>query len=324
MPRRPPHIPQKPKRIDTLYLAHVTFEPKESKTNPKIPQLYQQFTKVFSEEASHKFPPARVWDHAIELKPDAPATLPGKIYPLSQTELQELQKFVDEHLKLGTIRLSKSPYAASFFFIKKKDGKLRPVQDYRPINHWTIRNHYPLPLIPQLIDRLWGCSLFTKFDVCWGYNNVRIKDGDQWKAAFITNQGLFEPTIMFFGLTNSPATFQMMMNTIFREEMAQGWLTIYMDNMAIHTGPKEVETSQQHQDRHRQWVKQVLTTLQKHNLFLKPEKCSFKQKEIEFLGIKVNYRQVCMDEHKVQKAQEWPEPTSVTEVRQFLGFTGFY
>ena len=106
--------------------------------------------------------------------------------------------------------------------------------------------------------------------------------------------------------------------------MAQGWLTIYMDDMAIHTGPREGETEQQHQDQHRQRVKQVLTTLQKHNLFLKPKKCSFKQKEIEFLGIKVNYGQVRMDEHKVQKAQDWPEPKSVTEVRQFLGFTGFY
>ena len=152
LPRKPLHVPKLPKRIDTLYLARVTFEPKEPSVKPKIPQPYQQFTKVFSEEALHEFPPARVWDHAIELKPDAPATLPGKIYPLSQTELQELQKFMDEHLKRGTIRPSKSPYAASFFFIKKKDGKLRPVQDYRPINHWTIRNHYPLPLIPQLID----------------------------------------------------------------------------------------------------------------------------------------------------------------------------
>ena len=123
---------------------------------------------------------------------------------------------------------------------------------------------------------------------------MRIKDGDQWKAAFITNQGLFEPTVMFFGLTNSPATFQTMMNTIFREEMAQGWLTIYMDDMAIHTGPREGETEQQHQDRHHQRVKQVLTTLQKHNLFLKPEKCSFEQVEIEFLGIKVNYGQVLL------------------------------
>ena len=153
---------------------------------------------------------------------------------------------------------------------------------------------------------------------------MRIKDGDQWKAAFIMNQGLFEPTVMFFGLTNSPATFQTMMNTIFREEMAQGWLTIYMDDMAIHTGLREGETDQQHQDQHRQCVKQVLTTLQKHNLFLKPEKCSFEQGEIEFLGIKVNYGQVHMDEHKVQEAQEWPEPKSITEVQQFLGFTGFY
>ena len=79
---------------------------------------------------------------------------------------------------------------------------------------------------------------------------MQIKDGDQWKAAFITNQGLFKPTVMFFGLTNSPATFQMMMNTIFHKEMAQGWLTIYMDDMAIHMGPKEGETPQQHQDRH--------------------------------------------------------------------------
>ena len=109
------------------------------------------------------------------------------------------------------------------------------MQDYRPINEWTVKNKYSLPLIPQLIDQLQGCSLYTKFDVRWGYNNVRIKDGDQWKAAFITNQGLFKLTVMFFGLTNSPATFQAMMNTIFANEMAQGWLMIYMDDMAIHT-----------------------------------------------------------------------------------------
>ena len=103
LPRKLPLVPKSPRRIDRLYLAHVTFEPKESTPNLKIPPPYQQFTKVFSEEASHEFPPARVWDHAIELKPDAPATLPRKIYPLSQMELQELQKFVDEHLKRGTI-----------------------------------------------------------------------------------------------------------------------------------------------------------------------------------------------------------------------------
>jgi hypothetical protein len=104
-----------------------------------------------------------------------------------QVKQQALTKFVDEHLKKGYIKPSKSPYASPFFFIKKKDGKLRPVQDYRKINEWTIKNRYPLPLILELIAQVKGASLFTKFDVRWGYNNVRIKDGDQWKAAFIMN-----------------------------------------------------------------------------------------------------------------------------------------
>jgi Reverse transcriptase (RNA-dependent DNA polymerase) len=150
----------------------------------------------------------------------------------------------------GTIRPSKSPYKSCFFYIKKKDGKLQPVQDYRPINEWTICNAYPLPLIPKLINRLSGCSLYTKFDIRWGYNNVCIKEGDEWKAAFITNEGLFEPTVMFFGLTNSPATFQTMMNSIFTNEIAKKWLMVYMDDMAIHTQCQEHETEEQHIQRH--------------------------------------------------------------------------
>ena len=131
----------------------------------KIPKQYCQYSKVFSEEVSHKFPPSCIWDHAIELKPGAPASLPGKLIPLSQPELIELCKFIKEHLDRGTIHPSKSLYTASFFFIKKKDGKLRPIQDYHPINNWTIKNKYPLPLIPQLVDQLRGCSLYTKFDI---------------------------------------------------------------------------------------------------------------------------------------------------------------
>jgi len=94
--------------------------------------------------------------------------------------------------------------AAPFFFIKKKSGELRPVQDYRQLNAMTIKYSYPLPLISELIDKLKGARYFTKLDVRWGYNNVRIQEGDKWKAAFITNKGLFEPLVMFFGLTNSP------------------------------------------------------------------------------------------------------------------------
>jgi Reverse transcriptase (RNA-dependent DNA polymerase) len=221
----------------------------------------------------------------INLKPGAPAALPGKLIPLSQMELGVLRKFVKEHLAHGTIRPSKSPYKSRFFFIQKKDGTLCAVQDYRPVNQWTIRNAYPLPLILELIDQLNSCSLYTKFDICWGYNNVRIKEGDEWKATFITNEGLFEPTVMFFGLTNSPATFQTMMNLIFSEEVAECWMTIYMDDMAIHTKRREDETELQHILRHRSYVCRVLAKLLKHNLFLKPEKCTFEQPSIEFLGV---------------------------------------
>ena len=151
----------------------------------------------------------------IELLPNAPQSLAGRLLRLPQDEIQEIYKFVAEHLKRGTIRPGRGPYAANFFFVKKKDGKLRPVQDYRPLNKYTKKNRNVSPLIPQVVDRLAGCTLFTKFDIRWGYNNIRIKEGDEWKAAFLTPEGLFEPLVMFFGLTNSPATFQMMMNEIF-------------------------------------------------------------------------------------------------------------
>ena len=107
--------------------------------------------------------------------------------------------------------------ASPFFFINKKDGKLRPCQDYRYLNEQTIKNPYPLPLISKILDKLQGSRLFTKLDVCWGYNNIRIKEGDEWKVAFKTNRGIFEPTVMFFGLTNSLATFQAMMDSIFKD-----------------------------------------------------------------------------------------------------------
>ena len=102
------------------------------------------------------------------------------------------------------------------------------------MNKWTIKNRYPLPLIPELINQVKGVSLFSKFNVGWGYNNVQIKEGDEWKATFVTNLGLFEPQVMFFGLTNCPITFQTMMNAIFEEELWKGWVSIYMNDILIH------------------------------------------------------------------------------------------
>jgi Reverse transcriptase (RNA-dependent DNA polymerase) len=166
--------------------------------------------------------------------------------------------------------------------------------------------------------------LFTIFDVCWGYNNVRIKPEDEWKAAFLTPEGLFEPTVMFFSLTNSPATFQMMMNTIFRKEVALGWLLVYMDDIAIHTKPKPGETDNQHMAQHRQYTHHVLDILEQNDLYLKPEKCEFEKKEIKYLGVIVGQNTLRMDPKKLKSVADWPTPKNPINVRQFLGFTGYY
>ena len=133
----------------------------------EIPPHYQRFAKVFDEEASHRLPKHQPWDHTIDLKPNAPSSLNCKIYPLTTQEKEALRKWLDEELKKGYITKSKSPYASPFFFIKKKDGKLQPVQDYRRLNEHTIRDTYPLPLIPDLIQQIEDAWVFTKFDVRW-------------------------------------------------------------------------------------------------------------------------------------------------------------
>ena len=131
-----------------------------------------------------------------------------------------------------------------FFFVDKKDGKLRPCQDYRYLNEHMIKNAYPLPLISELLDKLKGAQQFTTLDVQWGYNNVRIRDGDQWKAALKMNRGLFEPTVMFFGMCNSPATFQAMMDDIFGDMINDCIVIIYMDDIFLFAPDKKTLTQE--------------------------------------------------------------------------------
>ncbi|KAF8628789.1 hypothetical protein AX17_005916 [Amanita inopinata Kibby_2008] len=167
--------------------------------------------------------------------------------------------------------------ASPFFFIKKKDRSLRLVQDYRALNTMMVKNRYPIPLISDLINQLHGTQYFTKLDVCWGYNNGRIREGDEWKVAFRTNRGLFEPLVMFFGLTNSPATFQTMMNDIFRDLISEG-MTL---------------------EEHRKITQLVLQQLRKHKLYLKPEKCEFERTRIEYLGLIILEGKMEMDPVKI-------------------------
>jgi len=206
-----------------------------------LPDYVKGFESVFAKEDFDILLEHRQWDHAIELVPGSEPKS-SKVYLLSPVEQKELDSFLEENLRTGRIRPSKSPIVAPVFFIKKKDGSFRLVQDYRALNSMTVKNKYPLPLISELVSQLRGARYFTKLDVWWGFNNVCIKPGDEWKAAFRTNRGLFEPLVMFFGMTNSPATFQTMMNDIFRDLIVEGIMVVYLDDILIFTRTEEEHT----------------------------------------------------------------------------------
>jgi len=179
----------------------------------------------------------------------------------------------------------------------------------------TVKNRYLLPLISELVSQLRGARYFTKLDVRWEFNNVCIKPGDEWKAAFRTNRSLFEPLVMFFGMTNSPATFQTMMNDIFRTLIAEEIVVVYLDDILIFTRTEE---------EHKRAVQRVLEVLAEHKLFLRPEKCEFHRKEIKYLGLVISENKVAMDPVKVARVRDWPTPENRTDVQAFIGFVNFY
>jgi hypothetical protein len=186
--------------------------------------------------------------------------------------------------------------ASPVFFIKKKDGSLQLVQDYRALNAMTIKNRYPIPLISDFVNQLKGTKYFTKLDVRWGYNNVRIRRGDKWKAAFRTNRGLFKLLVMFFGLTNSPATFQTMMNDIFQDLIMERVVCVYIDDILIFTRDLA---------EHRCITQLVLCRLREHQLYLKLEKCEFERTRVEYLGVIISEGKVEMDPVKVMEVRDW-------------------
>ena len=238
-----------------------------------------------------------------------------KTYNLTPEEQIELDKFLKENLDKGYIKPLESPMASPFFFVKEKDGKLRPCQDYRYLNDWTVKNAYLLPLISKIMDKIKGAKYFNKFDVRWGYNNIQIRKEDQWKAAFKTNRGLFEPTVMFFGMCNSPATFQAMMDSIFADMIEGCIVIVYMDNILIFAKTQEELE---------QYTKMVLQRLQENDLYLKPKKCEFNKTTMEYLGLIIKEGQLLMDPVKLKGISNWPVPTTVKQVRAFLGFGNFY
>jgi len=165
------------------------------------------------------------------------------------------------------------------------------------------------------LDGVGRKKVFTKFDLRWGYNNVRIKEGDEWKTAFTTHIGAYEPTVMYFGLTNSPVTFQMIMNNLFRDLINQGDTATFIDDILVAT-----ETEEGHDE----LVEEVLRRLEENDLFIKPEKYRWKVREVEFLGVVIGPKGVEMQKEKIDRVLNWPAPRNVKKVQKFLGLANYY
>ena len=284
-----------------------------SDTMNGIPNRYKDFYDVFEKRNADRLPEHRRYDCPIDLQEGACPPF-GPIYGLSAPELKALRGYLDENLEKGFIQPSKSPAGAPILFVKKKDGSLRLCVDYRGLNKLTVRNRYPLPLIPELLDRLQSARVFSKIDLRGAYNLVRIKPGDEWKTAFRTRYGHFEYKVMPFGLTNAPTVFQHMMNDIFRQYLDH-FVVIYLDDILVFSSSLEEHTRQ---------VRLVLAKLREHGLYAKSEKCEFDRTSIEFLGYIISPTGIKMDMKKVTVIREWATPTRVKDVQSFLGFANFY
>ena len=279
-----------------------------------VPEKFHEWIKVFGKKQSERMPTRKLWDHAIDVK-EGFMPQKGKMYPLSREEREEVREFVKEQLRKGYIWPSKSPQTVPVFFVGKKDGKKRIVQDYRYLNEWTIKNNYPLPLISDVLENIGMKKVFTKMNLRWGYNNVRIKEGDEWKAAFTMPEGSFEPTVMFFGLTNSPATFQAMMNELLRDLINIGKVAVFIDDVIVGT-----ETEEGHDE----LVVEVIKRLEENDLYVKPEKCKWKIKEVEFLEVVIGPEGIKIKKEKVKGVLEWPTPKCVKDIQKFLGLANYY
>jgi len=279
-----------------------------------VPKRFLKWRKVFGKMESEKMPTRKIWDHAIDLK-ETFKPRKRRIYPLSKNEREEVQNFINNQLKKGYIRPSKSPQMSPVFFVGKKNGSKRMVMDYHNLNNQTVKNNYPLLLITDLIDNMRSKRVFTKMDLQWGFNNIRIKEGDEWKRAFMTHVGSFEPTVMFFGMMNSPTTFQAMMNEILRDMINKRKVAAFVDNVLVGT-----ETEKGHDE----IVEEVLRRLEENNLYVKPKKCTWKVRKIGFLGVVIGSGRIEMEKEKVDGVLSWPKPKNVKDVRKFLGLANHY
>ncbi|KAA0062124.1 gag protease polyprotein [Cucumis melo var. makuwa] len=274
--------------------------------------VVRDYPDVFPEELPG-LPPHREVEFAIELEPGTVPTSRAP-YRMAPAELKELKVQLQELLDKGFIRSSVSPWGAPVLFVKKKDGSMRLCIDYRELNKVTVKNRYPLPRIDDLFDQLQGATVFFKIDLRSGYHQLRIKDGDVPKTAFRSRYGHYEFIVMSFGLTNAPAVFMDWMNRVFREFL-DTFVIVFIDDILIYS-----KTEAEHEEH----LRIVLQTLRDNKLYAKFSKCEFWLKQVSFLGHVVSKAGVSVDPAKIEAVTDWTRPSTVSEVRSFLGLAGYY
>ncbi|KAJ9508757.1 hypothetical protein QJQ45_028059 [Haematococcus lacustris] len=274
--------------------------------------LLAEFADVF-ESMPEGLPPDRKVGHTIRLEPGAVPPY-RRMYKLSPREDAEVRKQVAELLAKGLIEPSSSPYGAPILFVQKKDGSLRMCIDYRALNKLTVRDRYPLPRIDELFDKLAGKKVFSSLDLQAGYHQIRITEEDVPKTAFLTPVGQFQFKVLCFGLTNAPATFQRVMNTVFKPLINKSVLVYIDDILVMSNSPEE----------HLVHLREVLQLMREHKLYAKMSKCEFNQPKLVFLGHIVGGDGIAVDPAKVQVVKDWPAPRSVKDLQAFLGLANYF
>jgi len=262
-----------------------------------IPPEYCNYADMFSKAKASELPPHRNYDLKINLEEGTSPPL-GTLYSLSPVELSTLQTFINKNLNTGFICPTASSHTAPVLFVKKKDGSLCLCVDFQGLNKITKKDHYPLPLISDLLDSPSHAKIYLKINLWHTYHLVQIAPGDEWKTAFHTRYGSYEWLVMPFGLTNAPAAFQRFVNTIFTD-MLDVCIIVYLDNILIYS--KDMESHQQH-------IQEVFHQLRLHGLFAKLEKCEFHLDSLKYLGYRLSPDGLTMSLDKIQTISDWPEP----------------
>jgi hypothetical protein len=275
-------------------------------------RLVRDFSDVFPEELL-RMPLDREVELVIDLLPRT-APISKRPYKMSVAELKEHKKQLTELQEAGYIRPSSSPCGAPVLFVQKKDGSQRMCVDYRSLNDVTVKNKYRLPRNEYLFDQMRGARVFSKIDLRSGYHQMKIRPSDIPKTTFSTRYGLYEFTVMSFGLTNAPAYFMNLMNKVFMEYMDR-FVVVFIDNILIY--------SKSDSD-HEEHLRLVLHKLRDNQLYAKFSKCEFWIGEVPFLGHIISNGGILVDPAKVKEIMEWSVPSTVTEIRSFLGLTEYY